>query len=85
MAGATPNLDKLAADGMRFTDYYAEPELHRGPRQFHHRRAADPHRPHHRRPGPPQIGIPDEAPTIATALKTLGYETGQFGKNQSAT
>jgi hypothetical protein len=27
------------------------------------------------------IGIPDEAPTIATALKALGYETGQFGKN----
>jgi hypothetical protein len=27
------------------------------------------------------VGIPDEAPTIATALKALGYETGQFGKN----
>ena len=27
------------------------------------------------------IGIPAEAPTIATALKAMGYETGQFGKN----
>ena len=27
------------------------------------------------------VGIPNEAPTITTALKTLGYETGQFGKN----
>ena len=28
-----------------------------------------------------KIGIPDEAPTIATALKSMGYATGQFGKN----
>jgi arylsulfatase A-like enzyme len=28
-----------------------------------------------------KIGMPDEAPTIATSLKALGYETGQFGKN----
>lgn len=27
------------------------------------------------------IGLPDEAPTIATALKSMGYATGQFGKN----
>ena len=25
--------------------------------------------------------MPDEAPTIATVLKSMGYETGQFGKN----
>ena len=28
-----------------------------------------------------KLGIPDEAPTIAAALKAQGYETGQFGKN----
>jgi arylsulfatase len=28
-----------------------------------------------------KIGMPDEAPTIAAALKAMGYETGQFGKN----
>ena len=28
-----------------------------------------------------KVGMPDEAPTIATALKAMGYATGQFGKN----
>ena len=51
MSGKTPNLDKLAAEGMRFTDYYAEASCTAGPRQLHHRRAADPHRPDHRGPG----------------------------------
>jgi arylsulfatase A-like enzyme len=32
-----------------------------------------------------KIGIPDQAPTIATALKAMGYETGQFGKTIWAT
>jgi arylsulfatase len=34
MAGRPPNLDQLASEGMRFTDYYAE-ELHGGPRELH--------------------------------------------------
>jgi len=36
MAGRTPNLDKIAAEGMLFTDYYAR-RVARGPRQLHHR------------------------------------------------
>ena len=37
MAGRTPNLDTLAAEGMRFTDYYAEASCTAGPRQLHYR------------------------------------------------
>ena len=81
MAGRTPNLDQLAADGMRFTDYYAEASCTAGRANFITGelpirtgmttvgQAGSP------------IGIPDEAVTIATALKSMGYATGQFGKN----
>ena len=51
MAGRTPNLDKLAAEGMLFTDYYAEASCTAGRAELHHRRAADPHRHDDRRPG----------------------------------
>src|SRR5471032_1379847 len=81
MAGRTPNLDQLAADGMRFTDYYAEASCTAGRANFITGelpirtgmttvgQAGSP------------IGIPAEAVTIATALKGMGYATGQFGKN----
>jgi len=81
MSGKTPNLDKLAADGMRFTDYYAEASCTAGRANFITgelplrtglttvgQAGAD-------------VGIPDEACTLATVLKSLGYATGQFGKN----
>jgi len=81
MAGRTPNLDKLAADGMLFTDYYAEASCTAGRANFITGelpirtgmttvgQAGSP------------IGIPAQAATIATALKAQGYATGQFGKN----
>ncbi len=81
MAGRTPNLDRLAAEGMRFTDYYAEASCTAGRANFITGelpirtglttvgQAGSP------------IGMPAEAPTIATALKSMGYATGQFGKN----
>ena len=56
-------------------------ELHCGSRKLHHRRITDPHRANHRGSGRPPFGMPDEAPTIATVLKSMGYATGQFGKN----
>lgn len=81
MSGKTPNLDKLAAEGLRFTDYYAEASCTAGRANFITgelpirtglttvgQAGAD-------------VGIPAEACTIATALKALGYKTGQFGKN----
>ena len=81
MAGRTPNLDKLAAEGMRFTDYYAEASCTAGRANFITGQlpirtglttvgqAGSP------------LGIPAEAPTLATVLKSMGYATGQFGKN----
>lgn len=81
MSGKTPNLDKLANEGMLFTDYYAEASCTAGRANFITgelpirtglttvgQAGAD-------------VGLPDEACTIATALKELGYATGQFGKN----
>src|SRR5213596_374062 len=81
MSGKTPNLDRLAAEGMRFTDYYAEASCTAGRANFITGQipirtglttvgqAGSP------------LGMPAEAPTIATALKSMGYATGQFGKN----
>jgi arylsulfatase len=81
MAGRTPNLDQLASEGMIFTDYYAEASCTAGRANFITGelpirtglttvgQAGSP------------IGMPAEAPTIATALKSMGYATGQFGKN----
>ncbi len=81
MAGKTPNLDKLAAEGMLFTDYYAEASCTAGRANFITGelpirtgmttvgQAGSP------------LGLPSQAPTIATALKSMGYATGQFGKN----
>jgi arylsulfatase A-like enzyme len=81
MAGRTPNLDQLARQGMLFTDYYAEASCTAGRANFITGQlpirtgmttvgqAGSP------------IGLPSQAPTIATALKSMGYATGQFGKN----
>jgi len=81
MAGRTPNLDQLATGGMRFTDYYAEASCTAGRANFITGelpirtgmttvgQAGSP------------VGIPAQAVTIATALKSMGYATGQFGKN----
>jgi arylsulfatase A-like enzyme len=81
MLETTPNLDKLASEGMRFTDYYAEASCTAGRANFITGelpirtgmttvgQAGSP------------LGMPAQAPTIATALKAMGYATGQFGKN----
>jgi arylsulfatase len=81
MAGRTPNLDKLASEGMRFTDYYAEASCTAGRANFI--TGEIPIRTGLTTVGQAgaPLGIPAEAPTIATALKSMGYATGQFGKN----
>jgi len=81
MAGKTPNLDKLANEGMLFTDYYAEASCTAGRANFI--TGELPIRTGMTTVGQAgaKIGIPAEASTIATALKVLGYATGQFGKN----
>jgi arylsulfatase A-like enzyme len=81
MSGRTPNLDKLAAEGMRFTDYYAEASCTAGRANFI--TGELPFRTGLTTVGQAgsDLGMPDEAPTIATVLKSMGYATGQFGKN----
>lgn len=81
MAGKTPNIDQLADEGMRFTDYYAEPSCTAGRANFI--TGELPIRTGLTTVGQAgsTLGMPDEAPTIATALKSMGYTTGQFGKN----
>ena len=81
MAGRTPNLDRLAKGGMLFTDYYAEASCTAGRANFI--TGELPIRTGLTTVGQAgsKIGMPDAAPTIATALKAMGYATGQFGKN----
>jgi arylsulfatase len=81
MSGKTPNLDQLAADGMIFTDYYAEASCTAGRANFI--TGEIPLRTGLTTVGQAgaDVGLPDQAVTLATVLKSLGYETGQFGKN----
>jgi arylsulfatase len=81
MAGRTPNLDKLAAEGIRFTDYYAEASCTAGRANFI--TGQIPIRTGLTTVGQAgsTLGMPAQAPTIATVLKSMGYATGQFGKN----
>ncbi|MCI0366252.1 MAG: arylsulfatase [Phycisphaerales bacterium] len=81
MGYKTPNLDRLAREGMMFTDYYAENSCTAGRSTFITGQSC-------LRTGLSKVGIPG-APvgmqkvdiTIAQAIKPLGYSTGQFGKN----
>ena len=81
MAGRTPNLDQFAKKGMLFTDYYAEASCTAGRAAFI--TGELPIRTGMTTVGQAgaSIGLPAEAATIATALKSMGYATGQFGKN----
>jgi arylsulfatase A-like enzyme len=81
MSGKTPNLDKLAADGMIFTDYYAEASCTAGRANFI--TGEIPLRTGLTTVGQAgaDVGLPAQACTLATALKAQGYATGQFGKN----
>src|SRR5664280_3576309 len=79
MAGRTPNLDKLAKEGMLFTDYYSEASCTAGRAAFI--TGELPVRTGMTTVGQAgaDLGLPAEAMTMATALKAQGYATGQFG------
>jgi arylsulfatase A-like enzyme len=81
MAGKTPNLDKMASEGMLFNAYYAEASCTAGRANFI--TGELPIRTGLTTVGQAgaTVGMPAQAPTIATALKAMGYATGQFGKN----
>jgi arylsulfatase len=81
MGYKTPNIDRIAREGMMFTDYYAEQSCTAGRASFITGQSG-------LRTGLTKVGLPGatlglrkEDPTIAEMLKTLGYATGQFGKN----
>jgi arylsulfatase len=81
MGYKTPNIDRLAREGMMFTDYYAEQSCTAGRSTFITGQAT-------LRTGLSKVGIPGATvglqprdATIAELLKPLGYATGQFGKN----
>ncbi|MEE8195938.1 MAG: sulfatase-like hydrolase/transferase, partial [Acidiferrobacterales bacterium] len=77
----TPNIDRIAAEGMMFTDYYGEQSCTAGRSSFIMGQSVF-------RTGLSKVGLPGaengmrvEDPTIAGLLKPLGYMTAQFGKN----
>jgi arylsulfatase len=81
MGYRTPNIDRIAREGMIFTDYYAEQSCTAGRSSFITGQCTF-------RTGLSKVGIPGapiglrkEDPTIAELLKPHGYATGQFGKN----
>ncbi|TXS95783.1 arylsulfatase [Parahaliea maris] len=81
MGYKTPNIDRLANEGMRFTDYYAEQSCTAGRAAFI--TGQMPVRTGLTKVGLPgsDLGIQAEDPTLAELLKAQGYVSGQFGKN----
>jgi arylsulfatase len=81
MGYQTPNIDRIAHEGMSFTDYYGEQSCTAGRSSFIMGQSVF-------RTGLSKVGLPGaeegmqvEDPTIAVLLKDQGYATGQFGKN----
>lgn len=81
MGYKTPNIDRIAQEGMLFTDYYAENSCTAGRAAFI--TGQSPFRTGLTKVGLPgsDLGLQAEDATIAELLKPLGYTTGQFGKN----
>ncbi len=81
LGGSTPNIDRIAQQGARFTDYYGEQSCTAGRSAFI--TGQHPLRTGLLKVGMPgaEIGLRPEDPTIAELLKPHGYATGQFGKN----
>ena len=81
MGYRTPNIDRIAEEGVRFTDYYGEQSCTAGRAAFIC--GQNPIRTGLTKVGMPgaTVGLQPGDPTIATALKAHGYATGQFGKN----
>ncbi|GEM77899.1 arylsulfatase [Vibrio superstes] len=81
MGYKTPNIDRIAKEGMMFTDYYGEQSCTAGRSTFITGQSV-------LRTGLSKVGLPGadlglqaEDVTIAEVLKPMGYATGQFGKN----
>src|SRR5258708_8261026 len=84
MGYRTPNIDRIAAEGVTFTDYYSQQSCTAGRACFI--TGQNPIRTGLTKVGMPGAtdGLQKEDPTIAELLKPLGYASGQFGKNHLA-
>jgi len=85
MGYRTPNIDRMAKEGMMFTDFYADQSCTAGRSSFTTGQSVF-------RTGMSKVGMSGakqglsaEDPTIATLLKQQGYVTGQFGKTPRMT
>ena len=81
MGYSTPNIDRIAKEGLSFTDYYGQQSCTAGRAAFLGGNVPV-------RTGMTKVGLPGAKEgwqktdvTIATVMKSLGYATGQFGKN----
>src|SRR6187455_460403 len=81
MGYSTPNIDRIADEGMLFTDSYGEQSCTAGRSSFITGQSV--YRTGMSKVGMPgvDLGLQKEDPTIAELLKPMGYATGQFGKN----
>lgn len=81
MGYQTPNIDRIANEGAKFTDYYGQQSSTAGRAAFI--TGQMPVRTGLTKVGVPgaKTGISEKDPTMATMLKELGYSTGQYGKN----
>src|SRR6058998_837699 len=81
MGYRTPNIDRIANEGVAFTDFYGQQSCTAGRAAFI--TGQNPVRTGLTKVGMPgaDVGLQKEDPTIAELLKPLGYATGQFGKN----
>ncbi len=81
MGYRTPNIDRIADEGMIFTDYYGEQSCTAGRSSFITGQSV--YRTGLSKVGLPgaELGLSEKDPTIAVILKDQGYVTGQFGKN----
>jgi arylsulfatase A-like enzyme len=81
MGYRTPNIDRIAAEGAMFTDFYGQQSCTAGRAAFI--TGQQPIRTGLTKVGMPgaKEGLSAEDPTIAQFLKNFGYNTGQFGKN----
>jgi arylsulfatase len=77
----TPNIDRIAKEGMMFTDYYGEQSCTAGRSSYITGQSV--YRTGLSKVGVPgaELGLSEKDPTIAALLKEYGYATGQFGKN----
>ena len=85
MGYMTPNIDRIAKEGIAFTDYYAQQSCTAGRAAFISGSVP-------LRSGMTKVGVPGAEQgwqktdvTMATVMKSLGYATGQFGKNHRET